>query len=37
MVNKCSVKNKFVVISLKEDINISGFSLINKEFYSSNV
>ena len=35
--NKCSTKDKYIVISLKEDIILSGFSLINKEFYSSNV
>ncbi|KAL4493480.1 hypothetical protein ABPG72_007488 [Tetrahymena utriculariae] len=37
MLNKCSTKNKYIVVSLKEDININGFAIINKEFYSSNV
>ncbi|EAS03093.2 Sad1/UNC-like carboxy-terminal protein (macronuclear) [Tetrahymena thermophila SB210] len=37
MLNKCSMKNKYIVVSLKEDININGFAIINKEFYSSNV
>lgn len=37
MLNKCSTKNKYIVVSLKEDININGFAIINTEFYSSNV
>lgn len=37
MLNKCSTPNKYVVMSLKEDITINGFAVINKEFYSSSV
>lgn len=37
MLNKCSTPNKYVVMSLKEDITINGFAVINTEFYSSSV
>ncbi len=37
MINKCDVKEKFVVIRLTEDILMNEFSLINREFYSSNL
>ena len=37
MMNQCRVPEKFLVVMLKEDINIEGFSIINREFYSSNV
>jgi len=37
MLNKCTTKEKYVLIRLTEDILIHELSLINREFYSSNV
>ncbi|KRX04006.1 Galactose-binding domain protein [Pseudocohnilembus persalinus] len=37
LMNECSRNNKFITIMLKEDVTVEGFSIINKEFYSSNV
>ncbi len=37
MLNPCREPNKFVVIGLKEDISIQEISIVNKEFYSSNL
>ncbi len=37
MINECSIEEKYLVIMLKEDITIEAFSIINNEFYSSNV
>lgn len=37
MINKCSAKDKYVVIRLTEDILINEFALVNREFYSSNL
>jgi hypothetical protein len=37
MITQCSIHNKYIVIMLKEDINVEAFSLVNLEFYSSNV
>lgn len=37
MINTCSNPTKYIIIRLTEDILINEFSLINKEFYSSNL
>lgn len=37
MINKCSNKEKYVLIRLTEDMLMHEFALVNREFYSSNL
>lgn len=37
MITQCDIKDKYIVVMLKEDIDVEAFSLVNYEFYSSNV
>ena len=37
MINKCSNKEKYVLIRLTEDMLMHDFALVNREFYSSNL
>ncbi len=37
MINECTTNNKYIIIMLKEDITIEAFSIINNEYFSSNV
>ena len=37
MINKCSTKEKYIVIRLTEDMLMHEFAIINREFYSSNL
>lgn len=37
MISECSVSNQFLIISLKEEIQLDAISFINKELYSSTI
>ena len=37
MINECDMQDKWVIISLSEDILIDTINLLNMEYYSSNV